>query len=91
MPKSSPAKLAYQKEYNAKPENVNKREKNNLARAHAIKEGRVKVGDGKDVDHIKPLDKGGSNAKSNLRVVSEKTNRGWRKGQSGYDPSKQEK
>ena len=33
MPKSSPAKLAYQKKYNARPEMVNRREDNNLARA----------------------------------------------------------
>ena len=36
--------------------------------------GRVKKGDGKHVDHIKPLSKGGTNGKKNLRVVSAKTN-----------------
>ena len=30
---------------------------------------------GKDVDHIKPLEKGGTNAPSNLRVVSTNKNR----------------
>lgn len=78
MPKSSKAKLEYQREYNAKPENVAKRVANNAARREAIKEGRAKVGDGKDVDHKKPLDKGGTNAKSNLRVVDRSENRGWR-------------
>jgi 5-methylcytosine-specific restriction endonuclease McrA len=36
--------------------------------------GLVKKGDGKHVDHIKPLSKGGSNGRKNLRVVSAKTN-----------------
>lgn len=79
MPKSSKAKLAYQKAYNARPENIAKRVKNNAARRAAIKAGKAKVGDGKDVDHKKPLDKGGGNEKGNLRVVDRKTNRGWRK------------
>ncbi len=91
MTKSSPAKLAYQKAYNARPEEVNKREKNNVARAHALKAGTVKKGDRKEVDHKVPLEDGGSNKPSNRRVVSEATNAGWRKGQSGYEPGKQKK
>ena len=79
MPKSSKAKLEYQKEYNARPENVEKRVQNNAARREAIREGRAKVGDGTNVDHKKPLGKGGSNDKANLRVVSESENKGWRK------------
>ena len=39
------------------------------------KAGKVRKGDGKDVDHKKPLSKGGSNKKSNLRVTSKKKNR----------------
>ena len=35
----------------------------------------LKVGDPREVDHIKPLSKGGSNSKRNLRIVSRKTNR----------------
>ena len=30
---------------------------------------------GKDIDHKKPLSKGGSNKRKNLRLVSKKTNR----------------
>ena len=32
-------------------------------------------GDPREVDHLRPLSKGGSNKKSNLRIVSRKTNR----------------
>lgn len=35
----------------------------------------LKVGDPREVDHVKPLSKGGSNKKDNLRVVSRTTNR----------------
>ena len=85
MPKSSPAKLAFQKAYNARPEETAKRVKNNAARREAISEGKVKVGDGKDIAHIKSLENGGGN-KGNTKVQSAAANRGWRKGQSGYNP-----
>lgn len=83
MPKSSPKKLAYQKAYNAKPEIVNRREDNNQARYQALKDGKVKKGDGKDVAHIVALDSGGKNTPGNLKVEDAKKNRGWRK-ESGY-------
>ena len=83
MPKSTPGKLAYQKAYNAKPEMVNRREKNNAARAAALKAGKVHKGDGKDVAHKVALDSGGGNTEDNLRVQTAKKNRGWRK-TAGY-------
>ena len=79
MPKSSPAKLKYMAEYQKSPENVEKRVDRNRARRHAIAEGKAKVGDGKEVDHKVPLGKGGSDGKSNTRVVEASKNRGWRK------------
>lgn len=79
MPKSSPAKLKFQKEYNARPENVAKRVKNNAARRELMKEGLVRKGDGKDVAHERMLDKGGGNERSNLRVQDRSKNRAWRK------------
>lgn len=88
MPKSSPQKLAYQKAYNARPEEVAKRVKNNAARREAIEEGRARVGDGKDVAHKKSLENGGGNAKSNTEVQDRKTNRGWRRGSGSYNPDK---
>jgi hypothetical protein len=78
MPKSSPQKLAYQKAYNAKPENVQKRVLNNAARREAIADGKVKKGDGKDVAHVKALDKGGKNTPGNTKVQDASSNRAWR-------------
>ena len=75
----------YKHEYNsyhAKPEQVKKRAMRNQARRELAEEGRVHKGDGKDVDHKRPLRSGGTNAKSNLRVENVAKNRGWRKGKS---------
>lgn len=47
------------------------------------KEGKVRKGDGKDVDHKKPLSKGGANTKSNARVVSASANRGFPRNRDG--------
>jgi hypothetical protein len=88
MPKSSKAKLEYQREYNARPEEVKKRMANNAARAAAIKAGKAKVGDGKDIAHKKSLENGGTNDPSNLEVQSRKQNRGWRRGSGSYNPDK---
>lgn len=63
--------------YDARPENVQKRANNNAARAMLMKEGKVKKGDGKDVNHKVPQRSGGSNARSNLNVQTQKKNRGW--------------
>mgnify|MGYP001589997553 FL=1 len=79
MTKSSKQELKTKAAYNKKPSVQKKRVANNKARREAIKDGRVKKGDGKDVHHKVPLDKGGSDKKSNTKVVSKKTNRGWRK------------
>jgi hypothetical protein len=83
MNKGGPKKAAYDKAYNARPDQVKKRTERNQARAALMKEGKVSKGDGKDVDHKKMLDAGGTNAKSNLRVVSQTENRGWRKDHGG--------
>ena len=78
MPKSSPRKLAYMAEYQKKPENEAKQVARHRARRHAISAGAAAVGDGKDVDHKKMLDRGGSTADSNTRVISAAKNRCWR-------------
>jgi len=79
-------KRDYKKEYasyQGKPEQVKNRTKRNAARTQAVKDGRVHKGDGKDLDHKKPLSKGGSNAKSNTRVVSKSTNRSFPRKKDG--------
>jgi len=73
--KNTPARQAAQKKYNAKPEQLKKRAERNNARRQMIKAGKASVGDGKDIDHKKPLAKGGSNSPSNLRVRSKSSNR----------------
>lgn len=70
----------YKKEYaqyHSKPEQKKHRAERNAARRMLEDEGLVHKGDGKDVDHRKPLDKGGSNSRSNLRVQSKAKNRGF--------------
>jgi len=68
----------YRKEYDqyhSKLEQKKNRALRNRARNDAKKTGAVKKGDGKEIDHKKPLSKGGSNSKKNRRVVSRKANR----------------
>ena len=72
----------YRKEYDtyhAKPDQKKNRAKRNAARAMLAKEGVVKKGDGKEVDHKRPMRNGGGNSRSNLRPLSLKANRAWRK------------
>lgn len=67
-------KRNYRKEYDtyhAKPE----QKKNRAARNKARRDMGLDKGDPREVDHKKPLSKGGSNSKSNLRVTSRTANR----------------
>jgi hypothetical protein len=52
-------------------------------RRKMIAEGKVKRHDGKDVDHKKPLSKGGSNTTDNARVRSPGTNRSFPRNSDG--------
>lgn len=68
----------YKAEYNnyhAQPEQIKKRAERVKARRMMEKTGAVSKGDGKDVDHKKPLRSGGTTTKSNLRVRSKSANR----------------
>jgi hypothetical protein len=67
------------KDFHGKPDQIAKRGERVKARRIMEKSGAVSKGDGKDVDHIKPLKSGGTSAKSNLRVRSVKANRGDKK------------
>ena len=62
-------------QYHSKPEQKKNRAMRNTARRQAIAEYGKAALKGKDVDHIKPLSRGGTNAKSNRRIVSTHTNR----------------
>lgn len=64
-----------QRKYNSSPQQKKNRAMRNKARRQAIRDGRVKKGDGKDIDHKKKLKDGGSNSKSNTRVRSASSNR----------------
>lgn len=86
MTKSSQQKLEYQRAYNARPEEKKKRAARNAARRKLMREGVVHKGDGKDIDHKVPLERGGTNDADNLRVTSQTKNRGWRRGKSSYNP-----
>lgn len=68
----------YKKEYanyQGKPEQIKNRAKRNAARAEMEEKGLVRKGDGKDVDHRKPISKGGGNGSGNLRAVPKSQNR----------------
>lgn len=67
------------REYHGRPEQIRHRAQRNEARREMEKKGLVRKGDGKDVDHKKPIDRGGTNDDSNLRVLSRAKNRGYRR------------
>ena len=75
MPSSPGYKRDYKQEakYHATPEQKKKRASRNAARAKLLKAGKVKKGDGKDVDHRNGNPK--DNKKSNLAVKSKSANR----------------
>jgi len=64
----------YRKEYDNYHKKPGQR-KNNNARHRARYGMKLKPSDKREVDHKKPLSKGGSNKRKNLRLVSRTTNR----------------
>lgn len=92
MPKKRDYEMEYQR-YQGKPEQIKNRTARNAARRKAMKEGKVKKGDGKDVAHIVALDKGGSN-KQGVRIESKAANRSFlrdKKGNLVSETSKRER
>jgi len=71
------------KNYDGTPAVKKKRAQRNKARRMLEREGVVHKGDGKDVDHITPLGKGGTTARSNLRVKSASANRSFKRKPDG--------
>lgn len=61
--------------YQGTPEQKKNRAKRNAARRKMEREGKVRKGDGKDVDHKRTLKDGGGNGDGNLRVRSQSANR----------------
>jgi 5-methylcytosine-specific restriction endonuclease McrA len=68
------ANAEYRK-YHSSRKAKKQRAQRNKARRAAVRAGKVTKGDGKEIDHKRPLSKGGSNGPRNLRVVSRKVNR----------------
>ena len=60
-----------------------KRAQRNKARRMLEATGAVKKGDGKDVDHKKPLSKGGTTVISNLRAKPAAANRSFKRNSDG--------
>lgn len=86
MPYMTNGKRDYKKEnrlYNSKPEQIKARTERTTLRRQSNAAGTTHVGDGKDIDHIKPLSKGGANTKGNSRVVSEAANRSFSRNADG--------
>lgn len=86
MPFMKNGKRDYKREvalYTSKPEVIRKRVEQNKARRLMEKAGKVRKGDGKDVDHRTPLSKGGTTTRKNLRVVSRSSNRSFRRNADG--------
>ena len=63
--------------YQGTEEQKKKRAERNNARRTLTKKGRVRKGDGMDVDHKKSLKSGGTNSLNNLRIISKNKNRGF--------------
>lgn len=84
MPSSPGYKRDYHQEYLTEDrERRKQRAMRNTARRQLEKEGKVHKGDGKDVNHINPLSKGGKNARGNLNVVDANKNRSYKRRSSG--------
>jgi hypothetical protein len=78
------AKRNYKKEYRSyqgKPAQIKRRAKRNAARRKMMRLGRVRKGDGKDVNHKRPGNL--SNKTAHLSVTSKSVNRGFRRNSKG--------
>ena len=64
----------YKAEREWEKKNGDTRGKDRAERNTARRKAGLKVGDPREADHKKPLSEGGSNDKSNIRVISRKAN-----------------
>lgn len=85
-PKTGKSVRDYRREnelYNSKPEQIKNRSERTTARRKANADGTTHKGDGRDLDHKRPLSKGGSSSRSNLRAVSASSNRSFSRSSDG--------
>jgi ribosomal protein S21 len=71
--KNATADSIRQREYNSKPSSKKDRASRNAARSEAMKAGKVRKGDGKDIDHKDSNPR--NNKKGNTQVMSASKNR----------------
>jgi hypothetical protein len=86
MPSSPNYKRDYKQEYatyDGTEAVKKKRAQRNKARRMLEREGVVSKGDGKDVDHKKPLSKGGTTTRSNLKAKPASANRSFKRKADG--------
>ena len=84
MPYMKDGKRDYKREnakYNSRPEQKKRRASRNKVRQQALRKGKVRLGDTKDIDHKNnnPLD----NRSSNLRVQDRSKNRSFKRNRNG--------
>lgn len=75
-------KREYEK-YHSRDEQIKNRSARTTARRKSNESGATSKGDGKDLDHRRPLSKGGSNSSGNLRVTSRSSNRSFSRNPNG--------
>ena len=84
-----PSSPNYKRDYNRETETAKARgeDEGNRQRKRARRKleakGMVKLNDGKEIDHVKPLSKGGSNGDGNLRVTTVSKNRAFPRNTDG--------
>ena len=82
--KNPPEGRDYRHEYAIEtPKRKHQRAERNKARRMLMREGKVQVGDGLDVDHKTPLSRGGKTVRSNVRVQSAHSNRSYPRTSTG--------
>ena len=94
MPYMKNGKRDYEREYqlyHSSAEQRKNRSQRTVARNASNASGRTSKGDGKDLDHIIPLSKGGSNDRRNTRVVSASSNRSFSRNADGSLKSQRSK
>lgn len=87
MPYMTNGKRDYKREnalYDSRPEIKKRRAERNRARQEALRQGLVHKGDNKQVDHIRPLSRGGSATdRSNRRIVPASQNESFSRNRDG--------